>query len=193
MPKNPGPKASSDVFGVSDVVLPDSYVDRGNLDEELTRELGRRTHVALQGPSKCGKSWLRRNVIPDAIVVQCRLGMEVLDIYRAALSELGVKLIVTSTAGTSFAGRLEAERWVSENSLGKLGIRGGVEADTESSATTEPVGRDINDLKFVAELLKASERRLVIEDFTMTEEVRRTCLRPQGVVGLRPLRLFSCT
>jgi hypothetical protein len=79
-------KSTHEVFGVSPDVLPDSYVDRGHLDDALRRLLGRKTHIALRGESKCGKSWLRRAVIPDALVVQCRLGMSTVDIYRDALS-----------------------------------------------------------------------------------------------------------
>jgi hypothetical protein len=61
------------VFGISNTVLPDSYVDRGELDEELRRYLSRPEHIALRGASKCGKSWLRQMVLPDALIVQCRL------------------------------------------------------------------------------------------------------------------------
>ena len=32
---NPARKKSHEVFGVSNTVLPDSYVDRGELDEEV--------------------------------------------------------------------------------------------------------------------------------------------------------------
>jgi hypothetical protein len=52
-------KATSDVFGVSNEILPDSYVDRGQLDERIQLLLKRSTHIALRGESKCGKSWLR--------------------------------------------------------------------------------------------------------------------------------------
>ena len=52
-------KRTSDVFGISNAVLADSYVDRGALDQALRQLLERPTHVALRGASKCGKSWLR--------------------------------------------------------------------------------------------------------------------------------------
>jgi hypothetical protein len=86
------PKRSDEVFGISNTVLPDSYVDRGDLDAEIGRLLGRPTHLALRGESKCGKSWLRQRTMPTALVVQCRLGKTVLDIYSDALSQLGVRL-----------------------------------------------------------------------------------------------------
>ena len=71
-------KKASEVFGMSNTVLPDSYVDRGALDDEVMALLGRPTHIALRGESKCGKSWLRQTVLPDALVVQCRLGTKLL-------------------------------------------------------------------------------------------------------------------
>jgi hypothetical protein len=169
-------KTTHDVFGVSPDVLPDSYVDRGHLDEELTRLLGRRTHIALRGESKCGKSWLRRSVIPDALVVQCRLGKSMIDIYRDALSQLGIRLIVESKEGDKLTGRVEAQAEAGVGLLAKVGIRSTIEATTEQGATYKPVGRDLDDLRFIAELLIASERRLVIEDFHyLSQEARRSC------------------
>ena len=46
-----GPKIykTSDVFGVSTEILEPSYVDRGALDSENQKHLGRNTHIALRG------------------------------------------------------------------------------------------------------------------------------------------------
>jgi hypothetical protein len=85
-------KKTSDVFGVSNTILPDSYVDRGSLDEHIQLLLERRTHIALRGESKCGKSWLRQKNIPNAITIQCRLKKKVIDLYTDALSQLQIKL-----------------------------------------------------------------------------------------------------
>ena len=79
-------KQTHEVFGISPTILADSYVDRGNLDKEISRKLRRPIHLALRGESKCGKSWLRQKNIPNAIVVQCRLKTTVLDIYRYSIS-----------------------------------------------------------------------------------------------------------
>ncbi len=154
-----------DVFGVSNAVLPDSYVDRGRLDEEIGRLLERPLHIALRGVSKCGKSWLRQTVLPDAVVIQCRLGKTVLDLYREALGELGVRLEVSSTAHSSLTGRVEATGEVGINLLAKVRGTASVEHGEGDSTTTTPVSEDINDLRLVADLLLASGRRLVIEDF----------------------------
>ncbi len=169
-------KRTHEVFGVSPDVLQDSYVDRGNLDEELTRLLRRRTHIALRGESKCGKSWLRRSVIPDALVVQCRLGRTMIDIYRDALSQLAIRLVVESKDGDKLTGRVEAQAEAGVGLLAKVGIRSTIEATSEQGTTYKPVGRDLDDLRFIAELFKASKRKLVIEDFHYLSELeRRAC------------------
>ncbi len=54
------PMQVDQVFGISPEVREHSYVDRGNLDEEMIRMLRRTTHIAVRGPSKSGKSWLRQ-------------------------------------------------------------------------------------------------------------------------------------
>lgn len=51
------------VFGLASNIRIESYVDRGNLDSEVKKYLERETHIALNGASKCGKSWLRQAVI----------------------------------------------------------------------------------------------------------------------------------
>jgi hypothetical protein len=159
------PKQVHEVFGVSNEVLPDSYVDRGDLDEELAQLLGRPTHIALRGASKCGKSWLRQMVLPEALVVQCRLKKTTVDIYRDALSQLDVHLEVESSSGTHFKGSVKTSGDLGIKLLAKLGVEAAIEALKEKSKKTEPVGHDVTDLRFIAELLKASGRRLVIEDF----------------------------
>lgn len=169
-------KQTSEVFGVAPEVRQESYVDRGDLDEELTRQLGRETHIALRGESKCGKSWLRQKVLPDALVVQCRRGMSMVDIYRSALSQLGVSLVVETRSGESLKGRIEAKAEGGVGLFAKLGIKSSVEGMTDSGETYTPIGQDLDDLKFIADLFRASGRRLVIEDFHyLAEETRREC------------------
>lgn len=153
------------MFGVSNDVLPDSYVDRGSLDARVRLLLGRPTHIALRGASKCGKSWLRQTAIPDAIVVQCRLGKTTVDLYREALSELGLRVELQRVEGSSIRGRVEASLEAGLKLLAKVGLTSSIESTAEASVTSAPVGRDIEDLRFIAEILKASDRRLVIEDF----------------------------
>src|SRR2546427_6410842 len=90
-------KRTSQVFGISNTVLLDSYVDRGALDQQIGTLLQRPTHIALRGESKCGKSWLRQRTVTNAITVQCRLDRGVHDLYIDALSQLGIRLVLDDT------------------------------------------------------------------------------------------------
>lgn len=154
-----------EVFGIQPDVVDASYIDRGALDAEFRTLVDRgQVHVAIRGASKCGKSWLRKKVLENPIVVQCRLSYTTADIYRDALANLGV--------------RLEVERTVTNKAGGKVGgaVEGGfffgkATASTEGSyardaATKEAIiGRDVADLKFIADTIRESGRKLVVEDF----------------------------
>lgn len=158
-------KRTNEVFGVSHEVLPDSYVDRGQLDEQLQRLLTRPTHIALRGESKCGKSWLRQQVVGDAIIVQCRLGKTCADIYRDAMSNLGIRVELERTDSGAIRGSAEAETEMGLSLLAKLRGKVAVEGEAARDTTTAPVGHDFTDLRFLAEIISGSDKRLVIEDF----------------------------
>lgn len=161
---------AADVFGINSQVRSESYVDRGELDNSINILLRRNTHIALKGESKCGKSWLRQKNIPNALVVQCRLGRGAIDIYIDALSQLDVQFIVNDKSSGKVEGRVEAKGSVGEGLISKVfGLSGTLSAEGSAEHSgeraKEPVGHDINDLRFVAELIRESEQRLVVEDF----------------------------
>lgn len=157
-------KQAKDVFGITTEVRPGAYVDRGELDEKLKRYLDRNLHLALRGSSKSGKSWLRQRILPDAIVVQCRYGHSVVDLYRLALNELGLSLEVTSTSTFAFEGRITADAEVGIGLLAKVRAALGLSASKSESTTSEPAVTAVNDLQVIAQLINLSGRRLVIED-----------------------------
>ena len=163
-------KLTSDVFGINSAVRPETYVDRGELDKSIEKLLNRNTHIALKGESKCGKSWLRQKTLPDAIVVQCRLGRGAIDIYVDALSQLEVKFVVSDKSSGKVEGKLEAKGAIGEGLIAKVfGLSGSLTGSMAGSQTGEQarqlVGHDIHDLRFIADLIRESGRRLVIEDF----------------------------
>lgn len=153
------------VFGISPEVRENSYVDRGNLDDAMRKMLGRTTHIAVRGPSKSGKSWLRQRVLSEPITVQCRLRKPFTDIYVDALSQLDISLQVKESSQGVFKASVSANGFVGSALLAKIGISASIGSDTTTSTETRVVGHDINDLRFVADALRASDRRLVIEDF----------------------------
>lgn len=130
----------------------------------IRKLLGRKVHVAIRGPSKCGKSWLRQRVVPNALVVQCRLGTTNIDIYTSALSQLGVQLQVESTSKFGIKGTVEGQVAAGSELIGKVSGKLGLEATGELGSKGVPVGRNINDLQFIAQLVIESGKRLIIED-----------------------------
>lgn len=157
-------KSTHEVFGMSNHILPDSYVDRGALDGQVQSLLGRRLHIAIRGPSKCGKSWLRQKVSPNALIVQCRLNSKVIDIYESALHQLGVKLITESTEKHSIKGTLEASGSAGSELIAKVAAKLGLEGNLETTQKHVPIGQKINDLNFISQIIIESKKRLIIED-----------------------------
>lgn len=153
------------VFGISPEVREYSYIDRGNLDEALATMLKRTTHIAVRGPSKSGKSWLRQKVLVNPIIVQCRLKKPFTDIYVDALSQLDIKIEVKESRQGIFKASLSAIGEAGSALLAKAGITASLSRDTTKSIEHHTVGHDINDLRFIADIIKSSDRRLVIEDF----------------------------
>lgn len=101
----------------------------------------------------------------DSITVQCRLDKTVLDIYVDALSQLDILFRVQEQSGGRVKGHIEASGEVGFNLLAKLASKLGIETENSTQVTAAPVGRDINDLRHIAEIIKESGKRLIIEDF----------------------------
>jgi hypothetical protein len=87
-----------------------------------------------------------------------------------------VNLIIESRDGSSLTGRVEARAEGGISLLARLGVKASAEGKIESGTTGRPIGQDINDLGFVADVIRESRRHLVIEDFHyLSEEQRRVC------------------
>ena len=157
---------TNEVFGVSPHINQYSYCDRRGLDGKFTRLLRRDVHIAIKGPSKCGKSWLRQKCLNDAILVQCRLGMTADDIYRQALSSLGVQFDIQKSSETNFLAELSGggEFKVPLLAKAEAGVSGSIEHN-QGSSTPLDFATSIQNLEFIATSIRDSGRRLVIEDF----------------------------
>ncbi|WP_230855483.1 hypothetical protein, partial [Ralstonia solanacearum] len=161
-----GRMKTHEVFGIQPVVTEHSYIDRGLLDREFQKLIERRqTHIAIRGASKSGKSWLRQRVMKDPIVVQCRLSYSTLDIYRYALARLDIKLELEATSSNTWKGKISASGEAGFKLIAKASGSGEIAGEFQSANKEKSVGKDLNDLEFIASLLKASGRTLVIEDF----------------------------
>jgi hypothetical protein len=165
---------TDEVFGISPGVRDYSYVDRGNLDSTLATMLKRTTHLAIRGPSKSGKSWLRQKVLSDPITIQCRLRKPFTDIYVDALSQLNISINIKESRQGVFKASLSATGEAGAALLAKAGIAASIGKDSTNLTDQKIVGHDINDLRYIADIIKASGRRLAIEDFHyMSTEDRR--------------------
>lgn len=155
----------TDVFGIRTTVSDYSYIDRGGLDEEISKVANRNMHIALRGESKSGKSWLRQKIFDDANVISCRLGFTTNEIYRQVLANLDISLVVEkATAGgatLSFKGSSEVGwKWLAK-AKGEVNVVG----EVEHEVVKKTVGHDEFDFDFLSEVIKASGKRVIIEDF----------------------------
>ncbi len=158
--------ATHDVFGIKPAVTEHSYVDRRSLDNEFRKLIERKqTHIAIRGASKAGKSWLRQRVLTNPIIVQCRLSYTTADIYRDALAKLDINLEVQSSQANALKGKVSGSGEVGFKLIAKLSGAGEVASEATNTITQKAVGKDIDDLDFVAALIRESGRTLVIEDF----------------------------
>lgn len=87
-----------------------------------------------------------------------------MDIYTSALAQLGVQLEIESASKFGIKGKVEGQIEAGNNLIGKVSAKLGLESSDESTSKFAPVGRNINDLKFIAQLIIESGRRLIIED-----------------------------
>jgi hypothetical protein len=154
-----------DVFGIRTTVSEHSYVDRGKLDESVGTLAKRNQHIALKGESKSGKSWLRQKIFPESNVIQCRIDDTVEGFFRQALANLGISVVVETIDGKggslSFEGTIEAGWKFLAKAAGTF--RG--EGHISKEKVSRPLGRDEFDIEFFCSVIKASGKRLVIEDF----------------------------
>lgn len=155
-----------DVFGVSPRMSDYSYYDRNELDIKLCRLLRRQTHIAIKGPSKCGKSWLRQKCLQDALIVQCRIGMKAEDIYRQCLSSLGITFDVQRQSQNEISGAIEGNAELKVPVIGRAntGITG-TYTQNRSIDTGIDYQTSIENLEFIARSINQSGKKLVIEDF----------------------------
>jgi AAA domain len=158
------------VFGIAERINQESYVDRGGLDAQFRYALGTERHIAIHGESKQGKSWLRSRMLDEKafVLVQCQHGTSIEGLFTDALAALGVRAELKATAGSELEGTIEltGSAGVRAGFLGHLGIglktggRRRRSRDTES----QPFGQTPGNIRWVAEAIRKSGRRLVIED-----------------------------
>lgn len=169
----------NEVFGIATEINDASYVNRGGLDETLGYYLPTQRHIAIHGDSKQGKSWLRGRLLDaeDTIVVQAQIDTTPESVFREALGQLDVRAEIRRTGTAQIEGQLDfsGSGELGNLILGKVKLDGGVtgKAGGERETETTPIGKTPADLSWVARTLKASGKRLVVEDFHYVTEGNR--------------------
>jgi hypothetical protein len=165
---------TADVFGIRTTISEYSYVDRGKLDSAATNLSQRDRHIAIRGESKSGKSWLRQKVFPESNIVQCRLNDDVKKIYIQILANLEISITSQKSESMggllSFAGTAEFGWKI----LAKANATLSLEGDVRKEIIARPIGQDELDIAFITRVIKASHKRVIIEDFHyLSEEIQR--------------------
>src|SRR5690606_31148793 len=87
------------------------------------------------------------------------------DIYVDALSQLEIKFKVEETSENRIKGLLEATGDFGFAILCKITGKAQLAGEKGEVEKYQIVGKNIEDLRYIAEIIKLSERKLVIEDF----------------------------
>ena len=160
------------VFGISRE-LPETYVERDNIDDVLINSLARDKHIVIFGSSKQGKTCLRKHCLEekDYIVASCQNNWTLTQLHSAILKAAGYS---TQEARTRTAdGRLKLDLVFTGNvgvpGVVQAGVRAGASgghgvSQTEERRRLEIDPQDPNDI--IAALREIDFKQfLVLEDF----------------------------
>ncbi|MFM2311554.1 MAG: hypothetical protein RLZZ04_830 [Cyanobacteriota bacterium] len=165
-----------EVFGIAASVPAHTYVDRSGLDKRFTYLIGQDRHIVIHGASKQGKTILRKKNLPEnrSIVVQCGANSGRDRIYLEILRQLGSQIPTevskNLTLGTELQSKASSQINLPLVASGKAEIEGSVSFESESGTVSTPVGIDPGSLGYIAQEIKRSQKKIVIEDFHYLSE-----------------------
>lgn len=165
-----------DVFGVHVPPPKETYVDRAGLDQRLKHFLTSGWHLVIYGPSKQGKTALWRNALNDDqyILVQCRERPSVEELYVEILRQLGETITkeVQTKKGTGGKAGGKVGGGVSWFGIGKgeAEASGEVSHNREATTSEQPIGNDIQVISYVADAIKKTNKKVVVDDFHYVPE-----------------------
>lgn len=168
--------ALRDVFGVHNPPPLLTYVDRAGLDDRIKHFLTTGRHLVLYGPSKQGKTALRKRALVDesCVVIQCRNRPTLDQLYSEILASLGkgvpITRELTNTKEVSGGAEATAKGGVFGLFSGEAKATGGGKAAWENASTEEVVGVGPGNIQFIADSIHESRKRLVLEDFHYVPE-----------------------
>ncbi|ODG98025.1 hypothetical protein A4S05_00995 [Nostoc sp. KVJ20] len=161
----------SEVFGIATSIPKYTYVDRASLDKTFKYLLSRDQHIVIHGPSKQGKTILRKKNLQEqhCLTVQCRSNSTLEQIYLEILRLLGThiptEITKSFTLGAEGKGKASAGIKVPFIGSGTGELEGSGSIEKGSESVYEPVGLNPESLGYIAEQIKKSNKRVIIEDF----------------------------
>ncbi|SRR5579883_166523 len=165
-----------EVFGIAASVPVHTYVDRAGLDKRFTYLIQQDRHLVIHGASKQGKTILRKKNLPEnqSIIVQCGANSGRDRIYLEMLRQLGSKIPTeisrNLTLGAELQGKASGQLSLPLVASGKAEIEAGGSFERESGTVLTPVGIDPGSLGYIAQEIKQSGKKVVIEDFHYLSE-----------------------
>jgi hypothetical protein len=160
-----------EVFGIAASVPVYTYVDRAGLDGRFTYLVGQDRHLVIHGASKQGKTILRKKNLPEnnCLIVQCGANSGRDRIYLEILRQLGshipTEVSRILTLGAEGQSKVSGQLKVPLVASGEVELEGGGSVEIESGEVLTPVGIDPGSLGYVAQEIKRSGKKVVIEDF----------------------------
>ncbi len=168
----PKVKAVDDVFSIS-TATPDSYVERSYgaatydlILKHAVDDPGKT--IVMYGPSKLGKTALWQSTLPDSIVVNCRPGLTMEQIYFQIYSTIGKPYLTEVHRELNEEKGYTAEFGASlgNSAVSQLSVKGGASGKTSSKesekiATPQPTIT----VDSVSIQLRTSKHALVLENY----------------------------
>ena len=163
--------ALRDVFGIHNPAPLLTYVDRSGLDQRLSYFLSTGRHLVIHGPSKQGKTALRKRAIPDdqCTVIHCRHRPTTKALYEEILAALGVVTPMTQTSASSKevsgSGEISAKSGFLGFFSGEGKAAAGAKSNWDKGTSEQVIGKGANNIHFLADAISASGKRVILEDF----------------------------
>ncbi|MBD2652558.1 hypothetical protein H6G45_03405 [Synechocystis sp. FACHB-383] len=160
-----------EVFGIAASVPAYTYVDRAGLDRRFTYLIEQDRHIVIHGASKQGKTILRKKNLQEnkSIVVQCgaNLGRDriYLEVLRQLDSQIPTEVSRNLTLGAELQSKASGQLNLPLVASGEAEIQVGGSLERESGTVLTPVGIDPGSLGYIAQEIKRSGKKVVIEDF----------------------------
>jgi hypothetical protein len=170
------------VFGTGRAV-PQTYVQRADVDDRFLNDITRDKHIVVHGSSKQGKTSLRKYHLKDEdyIVIQCTREATKPSLYEMLLKHAGIKYEVSDTKTVTGSHKLKASVGGEGGVplIAKAKGEGGYEHENRHDDKRETIDFEIdpNDANDVARVLEAAafKKFIVVEDFHyLDEEVQRS-------------------